>query len=296
MADAKALLLHPIQSPPDVKVVEKDIPEAISGTVVDRVLAAGIGPGRGCLISHNVPAFLGSDSVSIREGQLVLVDPFTIATDDSNVEILHAIPLDEEVLVRKHSYEIEELTMIQRLSVAYGAISHVDIEAGETAIVSPATGQFGSAAVEIASAVDARVIALGRNQETLAKLKATIPHAYIDFSLHTMHSEPSYIRSAMEPLRKRGRVALMSGLSGTIALPYFLMIVKSLELKGKWMYTRPEIGNFIKMVETRTLKIGKAAEHQVHGKFKREEHEAALEIAAKHTGQSNALGQRRRYT
>jgi threonine dehydrogenase-like Zn-dependent dehydrogenase len=140
----------------------------------------------------------------------------------------------------------------------------------------------------------------------LAKLKARIPRvetviitgdvekdaqaiqafgladAFIDFTPHTLHDEPSHIRSAMESLRKRGRVALMGGLGGTIAVPYFLMIVKSLELKGKWMYTRAEIRNLVKMVETGTLKIGKAAGHQVNGKFKLEEHEAAFETAAKH--------------
>jgi hypothetical protein len=31
---------------------------------------------------------VGSDAVSIKEGQLVLVDPFATARDDSNVDIL----------------------------------------------------------------------------------------------------------------------------------------------------------------------------------------------------------------
>jgi NADPH:quinone reductase-like Zn-dependent oxidoreductase len=106
MAGAKALLTQSIKSPPDVKVVEKDIPDAIPGTAVVQVLAAGIGPGRGYLISHDVPGFsfpvpsvygssavgrvvsVGSDAVSIKEGQLVLVDPFATARDDSNVDIL----------------------------------------------------------------------------------------------------------------------------------------------------------------------------------------------------------------
>ncbi|KAI8629965.1 GroES-like protein [Xylariaceae sp. FL1651] len=359
MAGAKALLLQSIKSPPDVKVVEKDIPVAIPGTAVVKVLVAGIGPGHGYLISNNVPGFsfpvpcvygssaigravsVGSDAVSIKEGQLVLVDPFTTARDDPNVEILvglmdggeskskklaestwrdgcwqthtvvpleNTIPLDEEALLGKHGYEIEDLTMIQRLSVAYGAVSNIDIKAGETVIVGPATGQFGGAAVEVASAVGARVIALGRNKETLAKLKATIPRvetvvitgdvekdaraiqafgladAFIEFSPHTLHNEPSHIRSAMESLRKRGRVALMGGLTGNITLPYFPIILKSLEIKGKWMYTRPEIRNLIKMVEMGTLKIGKAAGHEVNGKFRLEDYEAAFATAAKHTG------------
>lgn len=359
MSGPKALLIQSIQSPPDIKVVEKEIPKATPGTAVVQILASGIGPGHGYLISHKVPGFsipvpcvygnngvgrvvsIGSDAISIKEGQLVLVDAFATARDDPNVEIIvglmdggdskskklaadtwrdgcwqthvvipleNVIPVDEETLIGNHGYEIEELTMIQRLCVAYGAVSNANIKAGETVIVGPATGQFGGAAVEVASAVGARVIALGRNKETLAKLKATIPRvetvvitgdvendaqaiqafgladAFIESSPHTLHDEPGHIRSAMLSLRKRGRVALMGGLAGTIALPYGLMVIKSLEVKGKWMYTRSEIRNLVKMVEIGTLKIGKTAGHQVNGKFKLEEYEVAFETAAQHPG------------
>ncbi|KAI0873710.1 GroES-like protein [Hypoxylon argillaceum] len=358
MAGAKALVVQSIKSPVDIKLTERDIPKATTGTAVVQILAAAIGPGHGYLISHEVPGFsfpvpsvfgssavgrvvsVGPDSVSLKEGQLVVIDPFTAARDDSSVEIIvglmdageskakslsnetwrdgswqshtvvpleNAIPLDEEALLGKHNYEVEELTMIPRLSVAYGAISGIDIKAGETVIVGPATGQFGGAAVEIASALGARVIALGRNQEVLAKLKSKIPRvetvvitgdvekdaqaiqafgqadAFVDFSPHTLQSEPSHIKSAIFSLRKRGRIALMGGLGGNITIPYFFMILKSLELKGKWMYTRAEIRNLVKMIEVGTLKIGKGAGHQVNGKFKLEEYETALETAAKHT-------------
>ncbi len=189
----------PQKSPADIEVTERDIPKAIPGTAVVQIIAAGIGPGHGYLVTHDVPGFsfpvpsvygsnavdrvvsVGSDSVSIKEGQLVTVDPFATARDDPNVEIIvglmdsgenkaktfasdtwlddcwqthavvpleNAVPLDEEVLVGKHGYDIEELTVIVRLSVAYGAISNVDIKAGEIVIVGPATGQFGGAAVK----------------------------------------------------------------------------------------------------------------------------------------------------
>ncbi|KAI0107120.1 GroES-like protein [Nemania sp. FL0031] len=358
MASAKALVIQSIKSPTDVKIVEREIPKATPGTAVVQVLASSIGPSHGYVISHEVPGFsfpvpsvygcnavgrivsVGSDSVSLQEGQLVAIDPFAAARDDAEVEIIvglmdggsskatklsngtwrdgcwqthvtipleNAVPLDEEALLGKHGYAIEELTMILRLAVSYGATSGVDIKAGETVIVGPATGQFGGSAVEVASALGARVIALGRNKEVLAKLKANIPRvetvvitgdvekdaqaiqafgladAFIDFSPHSLHSEPSHIKSALFSLRKRGRVALMGGLSSSITIPYFLMILKSLEIKGKWMYTRAEIRNLVKMVEVGTLKIGKGAGHEVNGKFKLEDYETALETAAKTT-------------
>ncbi|KAI1129125.1 GroES-like protein [Nemania abortiva] len=364
MAGAKALVVQSIKSPADVKITEKDIPEATPGTAVVRVLAAGIGPAYGYLISHEVPGFsfpvpsvfggqavgrvvsVGSDSVSLKEGQLVVIDPFTTARDDGDVEIIvglmdggdskgrklanetwrdgywqshavvpleNAVPLDEEALVGKHGYDIEELMMIPRLAVAYGAISGIDIKAGETVIVGPATGQFGGSAVEVASALGARVIALGRNKEALAKLKSTIPRvetvvitgdvekdaeaiqafgladAFIDSTPQALHSEPSHIKSAISSLRKRGRIALLGGLGGNITIPYFLMVAKSLEMKGKLMYTRAEIRDLVKMIEVGTLKIGKGAGHQVIGKFKLEDYEAAFETAAKSTAWGSSV-------
>ncbi|KAI1810864.1 GroES-like protein [Poronia punctata] len=359
MSGAKSLLLQSIKSPPDVKIVERDIPEAIPGTAVVRVLACNVGSTHGYLISHEIPGFtfpvptvygcnavgrvvaVGSDAVTLKEDQLVLIDPFISARDDSNAEIIaglmdgndaksrklaadtwregcwqthtvipleNAVPLDEDALLGKHGYRIEELPFIHRLCIGYGAVSNIGIKAGETVIVGPATGQFGGAAVEVASAVGARVIALGRNEETLARLRRTVPRvetvvitgdvekdaqaiqafgladAYIDYTPHTVHNEPTHLKSAMLSLRKRGRVALMGGLTGDIALPYFLMILKSLEVKGKWMYTREEIRTLIKMVETGVMKIGEAAGHKVDGKYQLENYEAALEHAAKQSG------------
>ncbi|KAJ2979251.1 hypothetical protein NUW58_g7250 [Xylaria curta] len=357
MAGAKSLVVYSNKPPASIKVEERDIPKAVPGTAVVRILAAMIGSGYGYLISHEVPGFsfpipsvygnnavgrivsVGPDAVSLKEGQLVAVDAFTIARDDSSAEIIvglmdtgeskakklaeawrdgywqthavipleNAIPLDEEVLIGKHGYSIEQLIMIPRLSVAYGAISNIDIKAGETVIIGPATGQFGGAAVEIASALGARVIALGRNRETLAKLKSAITRvetvvitgdvekdaqaiqafgladAFIDFTPHTVHSEPSHIKSAMLSLRKRGRIALMGGMAGSITIPYFLMILKSLELRGKWMYTRSEIRKLVKMIEVGTLKIGEGAGHQINGRFQLEDYETAFQTADKHT-------------
>ncbi|KAK5634414.1 hypothetical protein RRF57_010127 [Xylaria bambusicola] len=193
-------------------------------------------------------------------------------------------------------------------SVAYGAISNVDIKGGETVIVGPATGQFSGAVVEIASALGARVIALGRNQAALAKLRSRIPRvetvaitgdvekdakaiqafgpadAFIDCTPHTVHTEPSHFRSALLSLRKRGRVGLMGGMSANISLPYYYMILNSLEVKGKWMYTQAEIRRVVKMIEVGTLKIGKGAGHQVCGEFKLEEYEKAFETASRNGG------------
>lgn len=57
--------------------------------------------------------------------------------------------------------------------VPYGGLRSVDLQAGGTVIVTPATGSFGSAAVLVALAMGAgKVIAMGRNTEALANLRA----------------------------------------------------------------------------------------------------------------------------
>lgn len=68
-------------------------------------------------------------------------------------------------------YEIADLTYISALLVPYGGLKAIDLEAGETVIVSLATGAFGGAAVLVALAMGARVIAMGRNVEALDRIK-----------------------------------------------------------------------------------------------------------------------------
>lgn len=226
-------------------------------------------------------------------------------TTHAVVPLENATPLDEDVLLGKFGYDITELTYLQRFSVAYGGLSTMRVKPGETVIVGPATGQFGGAAVEVASALGARVIALGRNTEVLSHLKTTIPRvetvvlsgdvdkdaeaiqafgpadAFIDFS-PTMAKNLTHINSAIRALRRRGRVALMGGPNVEISIPYPLVVFNSLEIKGRWMYTREEIREVVRLVETGLLKLGKSVDHKVHGKFPLDEWQAALDTAAKY--------------
>ena len=281
---------------------------------------------------------LGPDSTSLAEGQLVFVDSFVTSRDDPEVSMLlglmdggtrksrklanniwrdgcwtsHAVvplenvtPLSEDVLVNRLGCDIADLPYLNRLSVAYGAVSAVGLKAGETVVVGPASGQFGGAAVEVASAMGARVIAIGRNKAALARLKTHIARvevvvltddsaqdtkaiksfgpvdAFIDFSPAGPRS-PAHIPSAIRSLRRFGRVALMGGFAGDIAIPYAHLMMNGIELKGRWMYSRQELTEVVRMVEIGLLKIGKVAGHKAAMEFALEEWEAALDVAAKH--------------
>jgi threonine dehydrogenase-like Zn-dependent dehydrogenase len=285
---------------------------------------------------------VGHDSTALQPGQLVLVDSFVTSRDDPDVAVLmgpmdggtdkskklanaawrdgswakhcvvpleNATPLNEDVLVRQQGHRYSELLYLTRHAVTYGGVSAIDVKAGETVLVGPATGHFGGAAVEVAAARGARVIAFGRNRDALAQLRAHIPRvetvaltgdgeadtaamrafgpvdAYIDFSPFQAQN-PTYIGAAIQALGPRSRVALMGAPPGDISIPYWHIVMNSIEIKGRWMYSRKEIRELVKMVETGVLKIGKPAGHEIVAEFPLEEYEKALELATK----SNAWG------
>ena len=79
--------------------------------------------------------------------------------------------LDEGKLCSRLGYSIADLACISAMLVPYGGLRDIDLKAGETVIVSPATGAFGGAAVMVALAMGARVIAMGRNVKMLETIK-----------------------------------------------------------------------------------------------------------------------------
>jgi D-arabinose 1-dehydrogenase-like Zn-dependent alcohol dehydrogenase len=72
------------------------------------------------------------------------------------------------------------------LLVGYGGLRDIRVESGETIIIFPATGGFGGAAVQVAITMGARVIAMGRNQEELARLKTHIEASNPKAEIHTI--------------------------------------------------------------------------------------------------------------
>jgi NADPH-dependent curcumin reductase CurA len=74
--------------------------------------------------------------------------------------------------LEKLDYALEDMAEISRLSVPYGGLRDIDVKAGETVIVAPATGPFESAAVTVARTMGAGFIAMGRNLSILRQLAA----------------------------------------------------------------------------------------------------------------------------
>ncbi|KAH8672647.1 chaperonin 10-like protein [Tricladium varicosporioides] len=256
---------------------------------------------------------VGADATILKPGQLVVYDSFVRARDDPSIQILMGLsggteesfklmtgewrdgtyaefarvplescyPINEEKLVKGMGYTVEELTGMFRLMVSYGGISDLELKVGETVIVSPATGNFGRAAVDMCLALGCNVVAFGRNESVLQSVKekgkgrveivkisgnveadAEIlkstrfgePHAFFDISPPSS-GPATYLKSGILALRHSGRVSLMGGIRDEIALPHRKVMRYCLKICGRWMYTRENVQEMIRMVEGGLLQL-----------------------------------------
>lgn len=152
------------------------------------------------------------------------------------------------------------------LLVPYGGLLAAELRAGETLLVSGATGHFGSAAVAVALAMGAGcVVAPGRNERVLADLvrrfgprvrtvritgdedtdRALMRRAapgpidcVIDLLPPAAGAAP--VRTAAMTVREFGRVVLMGGVGmagdDDLRLPYPWLMRNSITVRGQWMY------------------------------------------------------------
>ncbi|RFU72708.1 alcohol dehydrogenase [Trichoderma arundinaceum] len=286
---------------------------------------------------------LGYDAVALEVGTLVFLDCVIRGRDDVDAMILsgisdgfneHAqklmnvvwrdgvfaefakfplescVPLDESRLCHELGYTVQDLTYLGYLLVSFGGIRDIKLEPGETIAICPATGGFGGAGVQVATAMGARVIAMGRNEgeldrlrnhilsgnpgasietvtitgnennDTAALLKFGAIDAVLDFS-PAAASKSMHLNSAIKALRRRGRVSLMGGFHDG-PLPSFQIIANDITIKGKFMYEREDVAQFIKMLEIGMFPRG---DHFVVPKnFSLDDWKPAFNMAAHYTG------------
>ncbi|WP_030802852.1 alcohol dehydrogenase catalytic domain-containing protein [Streptomyces sp. NRRL F-2799] len=153
-------------------------------------------------------------------------------------------------------------------AVPYGGLLAGGLTAGETLLVSGATGNFGSSAVAVGLAMGAgRVVVPGRNRAALDLLtdrfgtrvrpvrltgEQDVDHAAmiaaadgpVDLVIDLLPpSAPgTAVRAAAMTVREYGRVVLMGGvgmLGGEdLALPYPWLMRNSVTVRGQWMFPR----------------------------------------------------------
>ncbi|WP_290056483.1 alcohol dehydrogenase catalytic domain-containing protein [Amycolatopsis solani] len=283
-------------------------------------------------------AHVGPDSTRLRVGDLVWCDPTVRARDDARTpditlqgwssrgeggarlsrhlhdgsfaELMRLPTENAHRLPAEAAADPARWSALGVHTIPYGGLLAGRLEAGETLLVSGATGNLGSSAVVVALAMGAaRVVAAGRNRAVLARLadrfgprvstveltgdeeadhRAMIAAADgpIDVVLDLLppHAPSSATRAAAMTVREYGRVVLMGGVGmlggADLALPYPWIMRNSVTVRGQWMYPRTANTGMIRLIASGALDL---APEQVT-RFTLDEVNDAIAHAAVHSG------------
>jgi alcohol dehydrogenase len=242
----------------------------------------------------------GRDSTRLKPGDWVFCEPTIRARDNRADSILQgwtyrteaALPLhrlyhhgsyaEQMLLPTENVTPIGDIDPAQagrwcalsRLLVPYGGLLAGNLRAGETLVVSGATGGFGGAGVAGALAMGAgRVVATGRNAQALDDMarrygprvrpapmsgdadedRRRILEAAdgrIDMVLDFLPREANaaQVQTAILSVSHGGRIVLMGGVRSELGLNYNLLMHSELTLIGAWMYGREAIPGMVSMV------------------------------------------------
>ncbi len=200
--------------------------------------------------------------------------------------------------------------VLNLLLVPFGGLLAADLKAGETLLVSGATGNFGSAAVAVALAMGAGcVVCPGRNTAMLEELKrrfgprvrtVTLDGDEADDRERMKEAAPgpidcvldilppaagaTAVRAAAMTVRVHGRVVLMGGVGmlggDDLALPYPWIMRNCVRLMGQWMYPPQANARLIRLVRSGLLDLNNWAITD----FALDDANAAVDHAASESG------------
>ncbi|WP_223652691.1 zinc-binding dehydrogenase [Hymenobacter psoromatis] len=165
--------------------------------------------------------------------------------------------------------------------VPYGGLLAAELKAGDTVLISGATGHFGSAAVAVALAMGAAcVVAPGRNAAVLADLTrrfgprvVTVPLSgdeaadteamrraapspiAIVLDLLPPLPDATPVRAAALAVRPHGTVVLMGGLRVDLSLPYAHLMRHCITVRGHYMYLREAPARLAALVHAGLLSL-----------------------------------------
>ena len=174
-----------------------------------------------------------------------------------------------------------ELSVLPRFAVPYGGLFRGRLAAGETIVVTGATGAYGNAAVLLSVALGAaRVIAAGRNRvalEALAQLggprmmtvalsgdveadakalrTAAEGGAHLAFDIVGGAQDPSATLAALRSLRRGGRLVLMGSMGVPLSISYLEVMLNNLEILGQFMYPQDAFVRLIDLARASLLDL-----------------------------------------
>jgi alcohol dehydrogenase len=169
-------------------------------------------------------------------------------------------------------FSAADLSVLPRFAVPYGGLLRGRLAAGETIVVTGATGAYGSSAVLLSLALGAgRVVAGGRNKsalEALARLggsrvgtvslsgnveadakalrAAAGGGAHMAFDIVGNAQDPVGTLAALKSLRRGGRLVLMGSMAVPLPISYLEVMLNNLEIIGQFMYSRD---TFMRLVD-----------------------------------------------
>jgi alcohol dehydrogenase len=175
-----------------------------------------------------------------------------------------------------------QLSVLPRFAVPYGGLLRGRLAAGETIIVSGATGAYGSAAVLLSLALGAtRVVAAGRNPTALEALArhggprmATVAlsgdvdadakalraagggGAHMAFDIVGGARDPNATLAALRALRRGGRLVLMGSMTAPLPISYLDVMLNNLEIIGQFMYPSDAFMRLIDLARGGLLDLG----------------------------------------
>ncbi len=253
------------------------------------------------------------DATQLAEGDWVLCDPTVRSRDNALTpditlqgwsardqgglhlqNYFHDGPFAEQVRVpTENAIRIGSITSsdasqwcaLVTLLVPFGGLLAAELQAGETVLISGATGNYGSSAVAVALAMGAgRVIAPGRNEAVLQDLQhrfgpRVVPvklvgdetkdresmmqaaSGPIDCVLDMLppSANTTAVRAAMMTVRPHGRVVLMGGVGMAggqgLELSYPWIMRNWITVRGQWMYSPQAVSRLASLIRAGLLDL-----------------------------------------
>ena len=179
------------------------------------------------------------------------------------------------------------LAALSNLTIAYGGLLRGELRPGQSVIVTGATGNIGACAVVVALAMGAaRVVAVGRDTDTLATLERLDPKRVVtvtatgdreqdanalreaaggaDVFLDALGTAqtPDLTLAAILSLRPAGHAVFMGGVATDIPIPYSRMLLMGWTLRGSFMYPRSAPAELLRMIAAGTLDLSAFTPHE----------------------------------
>jgi alcohol dehydrogenase len=178
-------------------------------------------------------------------------------------------------------FTAERLAPLSKFAIPLGGLLRGRLAPTEALIVNGATGYFGSAAVLLGAALGARVVvALGRSKAALARIaelggtrvkpvcltgdvetdiqaakQAAGGPADMGLDIVGRATDPNSTLTALQALRRGGRLVLMGSMSVKLPIDYAQMLANSWTIIGNFMYQKDAFRRLAALITVGALDI-----------------------------------------